>query len=154
MRPTKEADERVTRRNGTGHRTGMVPAARAIHLARGYADSRIRGPSAHQIGPSPSHTAVGVQLNDDPFGTASDAATPMIDAITRFPSSAVELTCSSAEESCRQRSDGTAVDAAFQRVFGDNEASGGVGIAPWNDTLRLIPFQLAAPSCHILRLAH
>lgn len=30
---------------------------------------RIFGPSAHQIGPSPSHTAVGVQLNAEPAAT-------------------------------------------------------------------------------------
>jgi len=36
--------------------------------------SRIFGPSAHQIGPSPSQTAVGVQVNDDPVVTAASAA--------------------------------------------------------------------------------
>lgn len=36
--------------------------------------SRTWGPSAHQIGPSPSHTRVGVQLNDWPEGTIAAAA--------------------------------------------------------------------------------
>ncbi len=35
--------------------------------------SRTRGPSAHQIGPSPSHTAVGVQVNVTPARTISAA---------------------------------------------------------------------------------
>lgn len=30
-----------------------------------------RGPSAHQIGPSPSHTATGVQVNEAPADTIS-----------------------------------------------------------------------------------
>src|SRR3546814_19839852 len=49
-------------------------------------DSRTCGPSAHQIGPSPSHTAVGVQSNDWPDGTiearnrAADIMTPLFQA--------------------------------------------------------------------------
>ena len=36
--------------------------------------SRIRGPSRHQIGPSPSHTLTGVQANDCPLGTTATAS--------------------------------------------------------------------------------
>lgn len=36
-------------------------------------ESLIRGPSAHNIGPSPSHTAVGVQSKAAPAGTALPA---------------------------------------------------------------------------------
>lgn len=36
-------------------------------------ERRIRGPSAHQIGPSPSQTRVGVQSNDWPAGTIEAA---------------------------------------------------------------------------------
>jgi len=32
-------------------------------------DKRMRGPSAHQTGPSPSHTWVGVHVNASPAGT-------------------------------------------------------------------------------------
>src|SRR3546814_16479133 len=49
-------------------------------------DSRTCGPAAHQIGPAPSHTAVGVQSNDWPDGTiearnrAADIMTPLFQA--------------------------------------------------------------------------
>jgi len=36
--------------------------------------SRIRGPSRHQIGPSPSQTLTGVQMNDWPLGTTATAS--------------------------------------------------------------------------------
>ena len=36
--------------------------------------SRIRGPSLHQIGPSPSQTLTGVQMNDWPLGTTATAS--------------------------------------------------------------------------------
>lgn len=36
--------------------------------------SRIRGPSRHQIGPSPSQTLKGVQMNDWPLGTTATAS--------------------------------------------------------------------------------
>lgn len=36
--------------------------------------SRIRGPSRHQIGPSPSHILTGVQVNEWPLGTTATAS--------------------------------------------------------------------------------
>ena len=44
-------------------------------------ERRMRGPSAHQIGPSPSHTAVGVQSKAWPVGTTAAAARSMANGI-------------------------------------------------------------------------
>jgi len=42
-----------------------------VDFTRRDPERRMRGPSAHQIGPSPSQTAVGVQTNDDPAAITS-----------------------------------------------------------------------------------
>jgi len=44
-------------------------------------DRRMRGPSAHQIGPSPSHTRVGVQVKVWPEGAVAAAAKSRIPKI-------------------------------------------------------------------------
>jgi hypothetical protein len=57
---TSSSRERSALTAGQGWFDRQVPSiSRAAIPAR-----RMRGPSAHHIGPSPSYTAVGVQAND------------------------------------------------------------------------------------------
>src|SRR5205085_206861 len=60
----------------------------------------------------------------------------------------------SGEQLRRKRRDRTAINAALQRVFGNDEPATRIGLAPDADALRPVPFQLSAPPRNVLRLAH
>lgn len=72
-------------------RTKASRAASALALGHGWLlrqlpsisraaipERRIRGPSAHHSGPSPSHTRVGVQGNEAPAGTTAETAARIV----------------------------------------------------------------------------
>lgn len=53
------------------------PTRQLLSISRAATPAiRTLGPSAHQMGPSPSHTATGVQLNSAPERTACAGASP------------------------------------------------------------------------------
>ena len=80
--------------------TRMTGSAGAIHFAGGMPDSLILGPSAHQIGPSPSQTLIGVQVNVSPLGTMAT-----FKAKSRSRLNIIQTTCDSPKN---MSSDGSA----------------------------------------------
>lgn len=67
-------DERVSRLDRCCLRARLVGTAGAIGLASGDSSDAQGGPSAHQTGPSPSQTRVGVHWKLSPAGTICTAA--------------------------------------------------------------------------------